>query len=153
MLFGLMGTFGQMAFVRTRVFRVTVAYSRCWPSPMSFPGDFVSRFNPQILDLNRSAHWPLTSRPDWGLRKGPLCNQKTGVRMMNRGAPVFCCPEFFRNWPKDSQHWSSVTLSYLSFQTHRQTPKAHWQQTHNVWVSFIYDPCDIWIVLKPIMNS
>ncbi len=31
---------------------------------MPFPGDCVRRFNPQILDLNRSGHWPLTSRPD-----------------------------------------------------------------------------------------
>ena len=48
--------------------RVTESWNCCWPSATSFSGDFVSRFNPQILDLNRSDHWPAGLL---GLENGP----------------------------------------------------------------------------------
>lgn len=137
-----------MAFVQRRFFRVTEACNCCWPSAMSFPGDLVRRFNPQILDLNRSGHWPLTSRPDWGRRKGlHVCSQKTrGDRVMDSGALLFCCPECCRNWPKDLQRWASVALPHLSFPPHHQTRKPHWPHTHTVQVSFMYHPCFLLVV-------
>lgn len=41
------------------VFRVTEACYCCRPSAVSFPGDFCTRFNPQIQDPRRCGHWPM----------------------------------------------------------------------------------------------
>lgn len=94
-----------MAFVQTRVFRVKEACNCCVLLVMSCPWDCVCRLDPQILDLNRRGHWPLTSGPGGlggGCRMGLLiCNQKThGDRVLCGGI-----------WPEDLKQGASVTAS------------------------------------------
>lgn len=76
-----------MAFVQNRVFRVTEACNCCWPSAMSFPGDFVRRFNPQFLDLNSSGHWPV-GLPGARERSLSFALKRLGDRVMDSGALV-----------------------------------------------------------------
>lgn len=121
------------------VIRVTEGCNCCWPSPMSLPGDFVRRFNPQSLSLNRRVHWPAGLT---GTEEGGPSQRTQGDRVMDSWARLFCCPKRCRNWPKHLHHWASV-LPFPLFPPHHQTPIPHWPHTHThtVQVSFMYIPC------------